>query len=152
MAPRWKALMLLPVFALSTDFAQGASVVLVTSPSWGMVTRPSSGTTSYSLSSSTGLVTVAGGSGLSLGGSNAGIYLASGNAFQQVSYNVGIGAFSGSGINATSAFINGTSSSGSGTLSILGTLNLRVGGVIAVSSGASTGIHSATVTLTVNFL
>ncbi len=149
---KWALMGLLPTFTMCTGSAPASGVLLLTSPTWGTVTAPASGTTSYSLSTSTGLVSVTSGSGLSLGGGIVGIYLASGLPFESVSYSVSIGAFSGHGVTATSAFINGNSSSGSGNLSALGTMQLKVGGVLSLTTEAALGIQNATVSVTVDFL
>ncbi|HWD38368.1 MAG TPA: hypothetical protein VG944_05935 [Fimbriimonas sp.] len=144
-------LVFLMVAAMAAISAHASGITLVTSPSWGIVVAPSSGTTNYALSTSTGLVSVLSGSGLSLGGSVPGEYLLSGLSGEPISWSVSIASFgSGSGVSAVQAYGNGTSSSGSMVLNLLGTGVLNVGGVLGVSSGAN-GLNSAVVTVSVNF-
>lgn len=128
------------------------TVTLVTNTSWGTVTLPGSGTTTYNLDPSTSAVTVTSGNGHAFGDGLAGSYLVTGGPLLPVSYSVSIGSFSGTGVTAVDAYINGTSSSGSGSLSVLGTMVLNIGGVVEVASTASLGIQTATITVTTEYL
>lgn len=128
------------------------TVALVTSASWGTLILPAGGNTTVKLDPLTGLVSVTSGGGVSTGVGVAATYLVTGNLFQNISYSGSIGSFSGTGVSATATYVNGTSSSGSANLGAVGTMLLRVGGLLEVSPSASEGTHSATITVTVNFL
>lgn len=129
----------------------GLSITRLTDPSWGTVVRPSSGTTRYQLGYNTGAVTVVSGTGHSFNDGLFGSYLVNGALSAPISYSVSIGSFSGSGVSAVIGHINGTSSSGTGTLSALGTYTLQIGGQVDVTSAATSGSHTATVTVTVDY-
>ncbi len=145
------ALLIMFVVLLIPSSGLSQSITVVTSPSWGTVARPTSGTCGYLLSPTTVLVSVVSGSGFSFLDGGAGSCLLTGLAFRTISYSVSVGPFSGTGISVTAAYIGGNSSSGSTSFGLLGTLTLGVGGILSVSSSASAGIQSATVTVTVSY-
>lgn len=135
----------------SVNVQPAMSLTLVTSPDWGKVTRPPSGTARFELDSSTGAVSLISGSAYAFNNGAAGEYSVTGAAGAPVAYSVSIGAFSGSGISVVTAYINGTSSSGSSTLDGSGNFTLKIGGLIDVASTATVAAQTATVTVTVDY-
>jgi hypothetical protein len=127
------------------------TLALVTSPSWGKVVCPPSGTARYSLDYATGTVAVVSGDGWVFNDGQSGVYNVTGAAAATVSYSVSIGSFSGSGITVVSSTINGNSNSGTGTIANDGTYQLKVGGVIDVAANATVASQTATVTVTIDY-
>lgn len=128
------------------------SLALVTSPDWGTVTRPPSGSANYTLNYSTGATSNISGDGYALSNGARGEFTLSGTANAAVTFSISIGAFSGATpVTVVAAHINAASNSGTGTLSGGGTLALLLGGTLAVSSTATLGAQTATVTITVDY-
>lgn len=127
-----------------------------TAMSWGSVARPGNGTADYTLNYSTGAVTLSaststGFPGFSWDNGAGGVWAVTGEPSTGISFSVAIGAFDGTGVSVQAAHINGTSNSGTGTLSGGGAFTLNVGGIIRVTSAATLGVRTATVTVTVDY-
>ncbi len=135
----------------SVNVQPAITLSLVTSPSWGKVVCPPSGTARYALDYATGAVTVVSGDGYAFNDGQSGQYSVTGAPSAPVSFSVSIGAFSGAGITVVHSYINGTSSSGTDTLAGDGTFTLKVGGVIDVASTADVANQTATVTVTIDY-
>lgn len=135
----------------SITIVPSLSITKDSDTNWGTVTLPTSGSTEYTLSTTTGLVTVTSGTGFSFGDSYYGQYTLNGGALAPVSFSVSIGAFSGSGVTVVSSYVNGTSDSGTGNLSALGAMTLKIGGVLSVASTADTGAQTATITVNADY-
>jgi hypothetical protein len=135
----------------SVDVQPALSLSLIASPSWGQVVRPTSGTATYKLDYSTGVVSVVSGLGYAFNNGHLGEYTLSGAPTAPVAFSVSIGSFSGTGVTVVAAHINGTSSSGTDVLDGSGNLDLKVGGVLDIVSTASVEVQTATVTVTVDY-
>ncbi len=136
----------------SVTVGAALSLALVTSPNWGTVTRPPTGSASYTLNYTTGATTNISGDGYALSNGAAGEFTLSGTANAAVTFSISIGAFSGvAPVTVVASHINGASASGTGVLSAGGTLALKLGGTLAVSSTATLGAQTATVTVTVDY-
>jgi len=135
----------------SVDVQPALSVTLLASPSWGKVTRPPTGSADYKLDYSTGAVTLVSGDGYAFDNGQFGEYTLSGAPTAPVSFSVAIGAFSGTGVTVVASHINGTSASGTDNLDGSGDLDLKIGGVLSISSTATIAVQTATVTLTVDY-
>ena len=135
----------------SVDVQPALSITLVASPEWGKVTRPPTGTARYTLSYSTGAVSLVSGDGYAFDDGQAGEYTLSGAPLAPVSFSVAIGAFSDTGVSVVASHINGTSSSGTDSMDSSGNLTLKVGGTLDIAANATLAVQTATVTVTVDY-
>jgi hypothetical protein len=134
------------------DIQSSLSLTLVTSPNWGRVTRPPSGTARYTLDYSSGATSLVSGDGYAFSDGAAGEFTLTGAASAPVTFSMSIGAFSGATpVTVFESHINGTSDNGTGTLSGGGSLTLLLGGTLDVSSTATLGVQTATVTVTADY-
>lgn len=135
----------------SVNVQPALSVTLITSPSWGQVTRPPTGSADYKLDYSTGAVTLLSGDGYAFDDGQVGEYTLSGAPSAPVSFSVSIGSFSGTGVTVVASHINGTTNAGTDNLDGSGDLDLKIGGVLSIAANASIETQTATVTLTVDY-
>lgn len=128
------------------------SLTLVSSPDWGGVTRPPTGTARYTLSYLTGATSLVSGDGYAVSDGGAGEFTLNGAPNSPVTFSVSIGTFNGATpVTVFESHINGTTDSGTDTLNAGGTLTLKIGGIIDVPSTSTLAAQTATVTVTVDY-
>jgi hypothetical protein len=124
--------------------------------SWGSIARPANGTADYTLNYSTGAVSLTATTstnfpGFAVDNGTNGVWAVAGEASTGITFSVAIGAFDGTGLTVLAAHINGTSDNGTDTLDASGDFTLNLGGILRVTSAASLGLQTATVTVTVDY-
>lgn len=119
---------------------------------FGRVTRPTTGTNTFTLDWNNSQVTVTGGGdGFYVDGAERGRYRVRGPSGDTVEITATIGSFGVAGITVVETHLNGTSNTYTAVLNPSGMFFAHVGGVLTIGPDAPAGLHTANFYITANY-
>lgn len=121
------------------------------SMSFGVISKPSVGSQTFTLDPLTGTVRAGPGDGKVVESGRPATFSVTGDPDASIHVSVALGPFSGSGITALEASVEGPEDTATLALGPTGLATLRLGGRISVSSQATRASQTATVVVTVAY-